>query len=71
MRKKSIRGLLCLLMLVVLGGSGACNVCGGKWQFIEESKGEKYEDAKENFLVVKLFYGIFIIYGKCRHDCKS
>lgn len=39
-----------------------------KWQFIEESKGEKNEDAKENFLVVKLFYGIFIIYGKCRHD---
>ena len=40
MRKKSIRGLLCLLMLVVLGGTGACNV-RWKWQFIEESKGEK------------------------------
>ena len=40
MRKKSIRGLLCLLMLVVLGGCGACSVWW-KWQFIEESKGEK------------------------------
>ena len=37
----------------------------------ENEKEKKYEDAKENFLVVKLFYGIFIIYGKCRHDCKS
>lgn len=71
MRKKSIRGLLCLLMLVVLGGCGACNVCGGSGSLEKKVKEKKYEDAKENFLVVKLFYGIFIIYGKCRHDCKS
>lgn len=34
-----------------------------KWQFIEESKGEKYEDAKENFLVVKLFMVFSLFMG--------
>lgn len=41
MRKKSIRGLLCLLMLVVTGRLRSLQRVRWKWQFIEESKGEK------------------------------